>query len=148
VTDAWEKVVKALAAGGGAVIGLLGGWTPLLTVLCGFVALDYLTGLAVAIKGRSTKTKNGGLSSKAGFDGILRKALILSVVLMAALLDHALGDSTAIFTTTTVCYYIANEGLSILENLVQLGIPVPNALRCALGMVEEKAKLEDKDEKK
>ncbi|NLF26509.1 MAG: phage holin family protein [Clostridiales bacterium] len=134
----WDRVLKALAAAGGAVVGLLGGWTPLLTVLCAFMALDYLTGLAAAARGKSDKTETGGLSSKAGFDGLLRKAVIMLVVLMAALLDRALGTEASMFLSATACYYIANEGLSMLENAQALGVPIPEALRGALENVRRK----------
>lgn len=134
----WDKVLKALAALGGAVVGLMGGWTPLMTALCVFMTMDYLTGLLVAWRGRSDKTENGGMSSKASFDGLLRKALILAVILMAALLDHALDSEQAVFRTACVCYYIANEGLSILENMALMGVKIPTSVKNALELVGKK----------
>ena len=44
----WERMTKGLAAVCGAVAGLLGKWTLMLTVLAALMGLDYLTGLIVA----------------------------------------------------------------------------------------------------
>ncbi len=103
-----------------------------------FMAVDYLTGVLVAWKGKSAKTENGGLSSKAGFDGLLRKAVILLVVFLAAILDSALDMGKTMFTSACVCYYIANEGISILENAALIGVPVPPVIRRALELLKEK----------
>ena len=68
----WDNITKAIAAAAGAVAGLLGEWNVLLTILAWFMGLDYLTGLIVAWRGRSPKSETGGVSSKAGFDGLIR----------------------------------------------------------------------------
>ena len=138
MAEIWDRIAKAACAAGGAIVGLLGGWSPLLTALCVFMAVDYLTGLMVAWKGKSSKTENGGLSSKAGFDGLLRKAVILLVVFLAAILDSALDMGKTMFTSACVCYYIANEGISILENAALIGVPVPPVIRRALELLKEK----------
>ena len=90
----WEKAVRALAACGGAIAGLLGGWDPLLRVLVTLMAVDYATGLLVAIMGKSAKTEYGGLSSKVGAAGLARKGLMLMVVLVAALMDSVMGTAS------------------------------------------------------
>ena len=82
----FEKAVKLMAAAGGAVAGALGGWDALLRVLVCLMAADYLSGVLTALMGKSRKTEYGGLSSKAGAEGIARKGLMLLVVLCAALL--------------------------------------------------------------
>ena len=128
----WEKIVKILAALAGAVAGLFGEWSPLLTILVAVMSLDYVSGLIVAACGRSPKTEGGRLSSKAGFMGIARKALMLLLIGLATLVDRALGNSAMVFQTSLAFYYIANEGLSILENAGTLGVPFPARLRGAL----------------
>lgn len=85
----WEKAVRGLAACGGAIAGMLGGWDPLLRVLVTLMAADYITGLLVAVMGKSAKTEYGGLSSKVGAMGLARKGLMLMVVLVAALMAAA-----------------------------------------------------------
>ena len=134
----WDKLVKALAAAAGAVAGLFGEWNTMLTILATAMALDYVSGLIVAICGRSPKTEGGRLSSKAGFAGIARKALMVLLVGLATLIDRALGSETMVFQTSLTFYYIANEGLSILENAALLDVRFPKKLSRALETMRER----------
>lgn len=128
---AWTKTLRAAAAVCGAVAGAFGGWDRLLPVLLAMMAIDYLSGVTVALLGRSQKTGYGGLSSKVGARGIAKKGLMLLVVLVAALLDRA--AETAVFRDGACWFYIANEGLSLLENLSLAGVPFPKRLKELLG---------------
>lgn len=134
----WDKITKAIAGVVGAVAGLLGSWTMLLTILAWFMGIDYATGLIVAWRGRSPKSETGALSSKAGFDGLIRKAFIMLVILMATLLDRAIGNSTSVFQTAAAMYYIANEGISILENTSLMGVRYPSFILKALEAMRDK----------
>ena len=116
----------------GAVAGLFGGVDTVLKVLVAFMVIDYITGLVVAWMGRSGKTESGHLDSKVGFIGLAKKGLMMLMVLMAALFDRALGTKAAVFRSLMIWFYIANEGLSILENLSLAGVPFPKRLREAL----------------
>lgn len=135
----WDKILKWLAGAVGAVAGLLGEWNVLLTILAIMMLLDYVTGLIVAWRGRSPKTETGGVSSKAGFDGLIRKFFIMVVVLVATLLDTAIGNSTRVFQTAATMYYIANEGISILENTALMGVKYPAFIRNALETLEKQS---------
>lgn len=128
----WDKAVKGLAACAGAVAGMLGGWDALLQVLVSLMAADYASGLIVAAMGKSQKTEYGGLSSKVGAAGLARKGLMLLVVLCAALLDSAMGAAN-VCRDAAIWFYIANEGLSLLENLGLMGVPYPEKLKALLG---------------
>ena len=110
----------------------------LLTILAAFMVLDYLTGLIVAWRGKSPKTETGGVSSRAGFDGLIRKFMIMIVVLVATLLDAAIGNTARVFQTAATMYYIANEGISILENTALMGVRYPAFLSNALETLREK----------
>lgn len=136
--EAWDKVVKALAMLGGTIAGLFGGFDTMMKVLMAFMVIDYVTGLIVATMGKSHKTENGHLDSKIGFIGIGKKALMLLVVLMAALLDRALGGDAAIFRSAMIWFYAANEGISILENLSLAGVPFPKFMLNALEQLKKK----------
>lgn len=138
MVTAWDKIIKGLAAAGGAVAGVLGGVDTVLKVLIAFMAIDYTTGMIVGWMGRSTKTETGHLDSKTGFIGLLKKALMMLMVLMAALLDRALGGDTAMFRSLMIWFYIANEGLSILENLTLAGVPFPQRIREALEQLQNR----------
>lgn len=140
----WDKVLKILAGIAGAIAGLFGEWTTTLTILVVVMAVDYISGVIVAACGRSPKTEAGGLSSKVGFIGIAKKGIIMLLVLLATMLDRAIGNETMVFQTSLVFYYIANEGLSILENAALMGLPFPEKLKKALETLRDKDEPPDK----
>ncbi len=121
-------VLAGLSALGGLLLRLLGGWDVTLQLLIAFMAADYITGLVVAgVFHRSRKTAGGALDSRAGFQGLVRKCLILLLVFLAVLLDRAAGFG---FIRTAVClFFSANEGLSVLENFGLMGVPFPSFLK-------------------
>ena len=104
----------------GVIFSGLGGNDSLLQILIGFVVIDYLSGVAVGIK-------NKNLSSRAGFYGIIKKIFIFSVVYMAHLADMATGMET--IRNVAVLFYISNEGISILENLGEIGVKYPQKIK-------------------
>lgn len=134
----WDKVVKMLCAAAGAIAGIFGGWNTLLTLLACAMAMDYVSGLMVAMLGKSPKTDGGGIDSKVGFIGLAKKGFIIMIVLLATLLDGALGTDKLVFQTATVCYYIANEGISIIENAGLIGIPVPPIIQKAMEQLKQR----------
>lgn len=134
--DKWDYIVKGLAAIGGGVAGLMGGLDTMLRVLMIFMVVDYVSGWCVAIVGHSLKTEDGHLNSAVGFKGIARKCFVLLMVLLASTLDEALGQP--IFRSMVVWFYVANEGLSILENLALIGVPFPEAIKTALEQIKER----------
>lgn len=133
----WDKVFKGICAALGVIAGLYGEWTATLTILAVMMAVDYVTGWMVALAGKSPKTEGGGLSSKVGFIGIAKKGFIMLIVLLATQLDKAIGNTSMVFQTATVFYYIANEGLSILENADLMGVPFPAFVRERLEAMRE-----------
>lgn len=133
----WDKIFKILAGAAGAVAGLFGEWSTMLTILVVVMAIDYISGVIVAACGRSPKTEAGGLSSKVGFIGIAKKGFIMLLVLLATLLDRAIGNEAMVFQSSLVFYYIANEGLSVLENAALMGVRFPDKIRKALETLRE-----------
>lgn len=123
----WIKAAFALL--GGAITAALGGWDLALQVLVLFVALDYLVGLIAAWTEKS-------LSSKVGFRGIAKKVLLFVPIAICYALDQVLGQE--ILRSLAIFFYIANEGLSIVENLGRAGVPVPDALGGALEQMKRK----------
>lgn len=133
----WEKMFKIACVAAGAIAGLYGEWTATLTILAIMMAVDYITGWMVALAGKSPHTEGGGLSSKVGFIGIAKKGFIMLIVLVATQLDRAIGNTAMVFQQATVFYYIANEGLSILENADLIGVPFPALIRERLEAMRE-----------
>lgn len=117
-----EKFSIYFAIGGTVMTMLVGQWHVSLTILVAFMVIDYLTGI---IKGAI----NGGLRSAIGFKGVLRKSTIMLVIILAHMLDLLVNDNTPIFRTMAVFFYVGNEGISIIENLGLIGVPVPTKLK-------------------
>ncbi|WP_283688827.1 phage holin family protein [Clostridium perfringens] len=125
--DCFKWLVITLATG---VTWMLGAWDTPLRILILLMILDYISGV---LKGYINKE----LSSDIGFKGIARKAMIFFILILAVMLDRLLNTGTWIFRTITCYFYIANEGISLLENGVVLGVPVPNKLKDALIQLRE-----------
>ena len=119
---------------GGGLAWLFGGWDILLWTLVGFIILDYLTGLA---KGWKTKT----LSSETGFEGLIKKMMILTLVVMANFLQKLIGEAVPI-REIVILFFISNEGISLLENAA-LFIDIPPQLKDALLQIRDKDKEEE-----
>ena len=118
--------LPTIAAVGGSLLGFaLGGFDGYLYSLLGFVVIDYLTGLALAAARRQ-------VSSQIGFTGILKKMLIFVIVAMGHLLDQNLLGGSATLRTAMIFFYLANEAISITENLGALGFPLPPKLKQVL----------------
>ena len=120
-----------IAAAGGILTYLFGPWDAVIIALLAAVCLDYATGVASAA---ATHT----LSSKVGFQGLLKKIVIFLMVGLAGVLDNLLVNTNGALRAAVCLFYIVNEGLSILENAARLGLPLPEALRSALGQLSEK----------
>ena len=108
---------------------LLGAFDTPLQILVTFIFIDYITGIT---RGYITKT----LSSEIGSKGLVKKGSIFLVLIMAVSLDRLLGDKS-LLRTMVAYFYIFNEGISLLENLSQMGVPVPSKLKDALTKVND-----------
>lgn len=131
------NIIKSIAAVISGICGLLlGQFDGLLYALVAFMALDYISGVIIAVAQKE-------LSSEIGFKGIAKKVIILALVAVGHIIDtHILGGG-AVCRSAVLGFYIANEGLSILENAAELGLPLPKKLVSVLKQLKEK---EDKDE--
>ena len=135
-----ERIIQVFAAIDGAAVSFFSGVPPIMWVLIAVMTLDYVTGLICGAMGKSPKTENGGLSSKTAFVGLMKKVLILCVVLLASMLDYAVasgaGVQFAAVTGATCLWFIASEGVSILENAAEIGVPIPSVLTRALEIMQ------------
>lgn len=114
-----------------ALVYLLGGIDVALNCLLIAIALDYVSGV---IKAFNNKT----LSSRIGLRGLLKKIGILIIVMLAVLIDRVTGNTGAI-RTLVLYYFVANEGLSIVENLGQAGLPIPKTIKNALKALKDQS---------
>jgi toxin secretion/phage lysis holin len=131
-----EIYFKSILAGGGAVASFLfGGWTMAIQALVVFVVIDFLTGFFAS-------AKSGSLSSRIGSRGIMKKVMIFLIVSLSHMVDQMLGDAHVI-RDATITFYLANEGLSILENSEKMGLPVPDVVKQAIEILKGKDKEKD-----
>lgn len=126
-----KTFINTLAIITGGIIGVLFGECtgPIVALLC-FVAIDYITGVVHAA---ITHT----VSSKTGFKGLLKKLLILLVVVIGHLTDMYLIGNGTMIRDACCLFYISNEGISILENVIAMGVPVPEKLKIVLEQLEK-----------
>lgn len=126
ITKSFNSLVAVIATG---LIYMLGGWDISIGVLVVFLILDYVSGVLKAII-------NKELSSAIGYQGIAKKVYIMVLVGVGYGLDRLLGNDMLIFRTMVCYFYIANEGISILENASVLDLPVPTQLKEKLSQLK------------
>ncbi len=119
-----EKIRYIISALGIVCSWLFGEWDLSLKILVTMIFLDYITGVT---RGYIDKQ----LSSIYGYKGIYKKISILYILALAVLIDRLLGQGW-IFRSLVCFWYTANEGISILENISSIGIPIPEKLEAAL----------------
>lgn len=124
-----NSIISVICTG---FIFLLGGVDVALTCLLVAIVLDYISGIMKAYV-------NKQLSSQIGFKGIVKKVGVLLIVMLAVLVDRVTGETGAI-RTLVIYYFVANEGLSIIENLGQAGVPIPESIRKALKALKKENK--------
>lgn len=120
-----------LALLGTVVSYLVGDISTVLKVVALFMVLDYITGILVSFKFNKT-------SSKICKEGIFKKAGIFFVIIMAHQVDLLMPEKYPIVKTMVCYFYVGGEGISILENVGALGVPIPNRLINALEQLKEK----------
>lgn len=119
-------------------VAFFGAVDGLLYALIILVVLDYVTGVCVAIHNRK-------LSSSVGAKGITKKVMVFALISLSHIMDEYLiksGDALRVITTT---FYLANEGISIIENAGNIGIPLPDRLKECVELLREKSKKINKD---
>ena len=124
--------IRLWAASIGAILGsFIGEFDSLLYALVIFVSTDYITGVLCSIVEKN-------LSSAIGFRGICQKVFILLLVGVANVLDvHVVGNGS-ILRSAVICFYISNEGISIVENAARIGLPVPEKLQEVMRQLRKK----------
>ena len=131
----WTKIQVAITAIGGWIGWFLGGVDGMLIALIVLMALDYISGVMCAIEDKK-------LSSAVGFKGIAKKVLILMLVGVANILDTNVVGGGAVLRGAVICFYLSNEGLSLLENAAYLGLPIPDKLREILAQLHNRSEKE------
>ncbi len=127
----WTKIQMAIAAVGGWRGFFLGGVDGLMIALLVFVVLDYITGVMCGIVDKK-------LSSEIGFKGLFKKVLIFALVGVAHMVDTNVVGTGSALRSAVICFYISNEGISMLENATHLGLPIPEKLKAILAQLHNR----------
>lgn len=126
-----DSIKAVVAALGTAATYLWGGWDAVLLALVTLACMDYVTGWAAAWVGKR-------LSSDVGRRGIARKVGMFFLVALCNVIDQIGGLGEPILRTVAAWWYIGNEALSIVENLAEIGVPVPERVRHALTALRDR----------
>ena len=132
-----KSISAALGAVGGFLFGQLNG---LFYAVIAMMAIDYITGVVVAVLDKK-------LSSEVGFRGLVKKVFILVLIAVAHIIDAQVIGTGAALMTAVMLFFIANEGISILENAAALGLPIPQKLRDVLEQLRDKDKGDNNGDK-
>ena len=132
-----QIIIDSIAGAVGAVLGFMyGEVTGLFWALIAFMALDYITGVIVAVIEKR-------LSSEVGFRGLAKKFLILVFVAVGHIADTYILGGTPAAMSAVMLFYMANEGISIIENAAALGLPVPKKLTNIMEQIKNKSESEE-----
>lgn len=134
--EIWNWIQVVFATVGGWLGYVLGGLDGFLYALLAFVVIDYITGLMCAVLDKK-------LSSEVGFRGIFKKVLIFALVAVGHIIDQNVIGDGSIIRTAVIFFYLSNEGISILENTVHIGLPVPQKLKDVLEQLHSRSDKED-----
>ena len=133
-----QIIIDSIAGAVGAVLGFMyGEVNGLFWALIAFMALDYITGVIVAVIEKR-------LSSEVGFRGLAKKFLILVFVAVGHIADTYILGGTPAAMSAVMLFYISNEGISIIENAAALGLPVPKKLTSIMEQIKNKSESEEK----
>lgn len=137
-----QIAIDSVAGVVGAILGFMyGEVNGLFRALIAFMVLDYISGVFAAVSEKK-------ISSKVGFRGIANKVLILAFVALGHITDtYVLGGIPAAMSAVML-FYIANEGISIVENAAALGLPVPQKIKNVLEQIKNKSGEDDHENKR
>lgn len=139
IVAAKNTVIAVFGVVGSAIATAFGGLSVGIQVLLIFITLDYISGLVVAgVFKKSGKTEKGALESRAGWKGLVKKVFTLALVLVAYQMDRLMIGGGTFVSDAVILFFIVNEGLSILENIGIMGVPLPPKLTNALEMLKGK----------
>lgn len=123
-------LIDIITAISSTILYLLGGWDIALKCLIVVIVIDYLTGVLSAIY-------NKKLNSIIGTKGIIKKVSYLCIVALSTIIDIITGQ-TGVIRTLVIYFFVANEGISIIENIAEMGVPMPKKLIDVLEQLKKK----------
>jgi len=128
ISSIFKSIVATVGAALGYFFGEIDGFV---YALITFIVIDYITGIMRAIIKKE-------LSSDIGFRGIFKKICIFIIIGIGHMLDNLLFGEAGVLRSMIITFYIANEGISIVENMAFLGVPIPTPLLNTLQQLKKK----------
>ena len=123
-------ITEILIAISSTFLYLLGGWDIALKCLVIVMIIDHITGVMSAVF-------NKKVNSRIGLKGILKKVGYLCIVALSVILDTISGE-TGVIRTVVIYFFVANDGISIIENIAKMGVPMPKKLIDVLEQLRKK----------
>jgi len=131
MSEVWRSIWTGLYGAAVAVVTylayLLGGWDGALSTMFVAMGLDYFTGIICAIAGKSPKSKSGKFTSTIAYKGLTKKMMMLVIIMVATMLDRLIGTN-GVARIAAISFYVANEGMSVVENAHAMGVKIPKGL--------------------
>lgn len=126
---------QTILNGSVSIIGSLatyvfGGWSDLLTLFFFVLVLDYVSGISASL------IEGKGLSSAVGYKGLIKKFAVVSIIVLASLMDKALQSN--VIMSGAIYFFLANELISIVENYGRMGLPLPNQIKNVISVLKNK----------
>ena len=123
-----SEITAGLSALGSWIVVKTGKIVPIFVVLFVVMILDYVSGMVKA-------GMTGKIDSARGFQGVRKKLMYGVMVVVALIADYVIcfagqefgfaDPGQAFFAMLVSFWLIINEGISILENLSEIGVPMP-----------------------
>lgn len=126
----FENFEVVLSLSGGVLGWVFGGFDSLIHALIAFAAMDYVTGVLLAVFEKR-------VSSEIGYKGILKKVMMFVLAALGNIIDKQVIGSGSSLRTMIILFYLSNEGISILENAGKMGLPLPQKLKDAIQQLNE-----------
>ena len=131
MNDFFDYAGFIFAAVGAVFTWFFGEFNGVMKMLVALCVIDYFTGVIAAYIMHI-------LSSSTGFRGIAKKVTMFILVGIAQIIDREMLGNTALLRNAVIFFYLANEGLSIIENAIFIGIPIPKVLKNNLLQLKDK----------
>ncbi|TBL71369.1 phage holin family protein [Paenibacillus thalictri] len=126
-----QTILNLSAAGiGVGITYAFGRWSELLALFLIAIVIDYVSGVGASIM------EHKGLSSDAGFKGVAKKMFMVLLVVLAHRMDMLLEVDWIM--TGAICFYLANELISITENYGRMGLPLPDTVKQVITVLKNK----------
>ncbi|MGN4125654.1 holin family protein [Lysinibacillus sphaericus] len=126
-----EKWLAAVSGVIGTLVSYsIDGLEMAVSVLIGFMAIDYATGIMSGVI-------NQNLNSRIGFNGIIRKIYYLMLVSSVYLLALVIPDIEYAGDGAAIAFCVL-EFISITENGTKMGLTTPNFIKNILSIVKDK----------